>query len=71
MYQIIVFDTHANDWIIIPDQEFVKEQDALTYVNKYPRFGGPYSRPFRAGNWQIILKLRCSRSFNLTQMKTK
>jgi hypothetical protein len=56
IYQIIVFDTHANDWVILPDQEFAKEQDAETYVHNYPRFGGPYSRPFRAGNWQIILK---------------
>lgn len=56
IYQIIVFDMHANDWVIVPEQEFAKEQEAETYVHNYPRFGGPYSRAFRAGNWQIVPK---------------
>lgn len=47
---------HVNDWVIVPEQEFAKEQEAETYVHNYPRFGGPYSRAFRAGNWQIVPK---------------
>ena len=34
-------------------QEFDTEEDAKTFVEKYPSFGQDWSRTIRQGNWQI------------------
>jgi len=52
MIRLIVFDIHARDWTIL--REFNTEEEAQSFVDKYPRFGAEHSRTMRQGDWQIL-----------------
>jgi hypothetical protein len=48
-----LFDDKYKNWTTL-EHLFDTEQDALNFINFYPRFGHPHSRAIREGNWQIV-----------------
>ena len=49
-YLVIVF--MRGNWI--KTQSFTTEEDAQSFIDKYPRFGSELSISIRRGDWQIV-----------------